>query len=193
MKVTAVDNDCNLFQVENFVPLSLVEKILNTKWLDLDYEHENNQLTWKRRKIKESSIPWFWEWRTLLETAWKVMIQQLGPHAWPYKTYPSSTFWLDEPGFECPVHTDGELPGAVQIYWVGSADQGTVFYHNKDAKSTRHKFEFKPNYGYAMINVPNQQQYRKLQWHGMTTTVPLNSYRISSYIIATPEGGIQWD
>ena len=189
MTVTPVDNNFNLFQINNFVPESLVEKILHTNWLSLPYDRENLQTAWHRRLITNSAIAWLWEWQTLLETAWKNMIKQMGPHAWPDRTYPSSTFWVDEPGFNCAVHTDGELPGAVQIYWIGQPDQGTVFYHNKNAKDTRYQFEFKSNSGYAMVNLPTQGGYRILQWHGMTAPIQPNTYRVSSYIIATPEGG----
>jgi hypothetical protein len=190
MIVTAVDKNFNLFRVENFMPAPLVEKILQTDWRSLEHDQENFQSKWRRRRIKSSAISWFWEWQTLLETSWKQMIKHMGTCSWPYRTYPSSTFWLDEPGFVCPTHTDGELPGAVQIYWIGDPDQGTTFYHNKDSKSTRHQFEFLPNSGYAMVNLSDSQGYRQLQWHGMLNTVKSDTYRVSSYIIATPEGGL---
>ena len=191
MIVTPVDDHFNLFQIDDFVPASLVEKILNTSWLSLPYDQENLQINWPRRRITSSAIDWFWEWQTLLETAWKNMIKQMKNHAWPIRTYPNSTFWVDQPGFDCPVHTDGELPGAVQIYWIGKLDQGTVFYHNKNAKDIRYQFEFKPNSGYAMVNLPTPDGYRILQWHGMTVPIDLDTYRVSAYIIATPEGGFQ--
>jgi hypothetical protein len=91
-------------------------------------------------------------------------------------------FWIDMPTYTCPIHTDGELPGAIQMYWIGaSQDLGTTWYYYKDQHSVRHSFKFEPNTGYIMINNPDPDGYRKLQWHGMLTPVPDNSFRVSSY------------
>ena len=77
---------------------------------------------------------------------------------------------------------NGELPGAIQMYWIGaSQDLGTTWYHYKDQNMIRHSFKFKPNTGYIMINQSDPDGYRKLQWHGMLTPVPANSFRVSSY------------
>jgi hypothetical protein len=78
------------------------------------------------------------------------------------------------------MHTDGEMPGAMQMTWIGN-ELGTAFYHYKDHASLRHQFAVEPNAGYLMINNPDPTGYRKLQWHGMLTPVPADSFRVSSY------------
>jgi hypothetical protein len=79
------------------------------------------------------------------------------------------------------MHTVGEMPGAMQMTWLGNSNLGTTFYHYKNPSTVRHQFTVAPNTGYIMINRPQTNGYRKLQWHAMLNPVPNNQYRVSSY------------
>jgi hypothetical protein len=183
MQITPVDHDSNLFAVTEMISQSLVDKILQTPWLSLTYhvEPSNRDL---RRRVHNSQLSWINEWHECIDQAWETIVAHTGCDHLEYFNLDGSAtgFWIDMPTYTCPMHTDGELPGAIQMYWIGpNEDLGTTWYHYKDADRVRHSFKFKPNTGYIMINRPDLTGYRKLQWHGMLTPVPDNSFRVSSY------------
>ena len=178
MQITPVDQDHNLFAVTDVFPQTLVDKIISTDWLALPWCRQEGQESWPRRRIENQSLPWNSEWDQICQKLWPVLEQSIG---YKMANYQGTAWWVDEPGFTCDMHTDGEMPGAMQMTWIGDVNLGTSFYHYKNSNALRHQFEVSPNTGYIMINRPTQDGYRKLQWHAMLTPVPANQYRISSY------------
>jgi len=179
MQITAVDQDHNLFAIIDLVPQSLVDKILETDWLSLEHTlTEGNRLL--RRQVQNNQLPWIDEWHDCMRQSWQSIVEQTTCN---HLNYADTGFWIDMPTYTCPIHTDGELPGSIQMYWIGAdTNIGTTWYHHKNQlDQTRHVFKFIPNTGYIMINQPEPNGYRKLQWHGMLTPVPDNSFRVSSY------------
>ena len=155
--------------------------MMSQSWLTVDWQRQEGQETWRRRRINNASLNWAHIWDSHLETVWSDIERQLGV---PIGGYSGTAFWLDEPGFECPIHTDGEMPGAMQLTWYGS---GTTFYHYKNSHSVRYQVPGQINAGYIMINLPEANKYRRLQWHGMLETVPDSSFRLSSYTWIIPK------
>lgn len=179
MKITAVDQEPNLYLAEDIVPPALVDKILATPWLTLPWSRQQGQESWPRRKIDDSALPWFMEWEMFCHGLMHDIAQAVGCRL---HDYDRTAWWLDEPGFVCPLHTDGEMPGAMQLSWIGARiDLGTTFYWYKDSASKRYQFPMRPNTGYIMINRANQNGYRNLLWHGMLEPVPRNTFRLTSY------------
>jgi len=177
MQITAVDQDHNLFRVTDVFPHSLVQQILATDWAILPWQRQEGQESWARRRIDNRSLVWHQTWDQCCEELWPKIGAALGKHI---DRYQGTAWWVDEPGFVCDMHTDGEMPGAMQMTWIGH-DLGTAFYHYKDTAAVRHQFAVEPNTGYIMINNADPMGYRKLQWHGMLTPVPADSLRVSSY------------
>jgi hypothetical protein len=81
------------------------------------------------------------------------------------------------------MHTDGEMPGSMQLNWIGTGDLGTAFYWYKDPAAIRYQTTFEPNTGYIMINSSDDTGYRPLMWHAMLNPVPANSFRLTSYSV----------
>jgi len=177
MQITAVDQDHNLFRVTDVFPHSLVEKILTTDWMNLPWQPQEGQENWARRRINNQALEWNQEWDQCCQELWPDIGATLDS---PIEKYQGTAWWVDQPGFICSIHTDGEMPGAMQMTWIGH-NLGTAFYHYKDSAAPRHQFEVVANAGYIMINNPDTTGYRKLQWHGMLTPVPADSFRVSSY------------
>jgi len=181
MQITPVDQDHNLFAITDLIPQFLVDKITQTPWVSLKYQLEEGNRN-LRRRIFNDQLHWINEWHDYIIQAWTVIEKETNCAHLECQNTDSTGFWIDMPSYTCPMHTDGELPGAIQMYWIGpSEDIGTTWYHYKDPNSIRHSFKFKPNTGYIMINQPGSDGYRKLQWHGMLMPVPDNSFRVSSY------------
>jgi len=183
MILTPVDLDSNLFSITNLIPSKLEEKIVSTNWLDLAYSREQYQQSWKRRRIDTTQLSWFPQWEEYMSSIWQETIVDRFQSYFKkiILPYPGTAFWVDEPGFLCPMHTDGELPGSLHIMWCGAPGLGTTFYKFNDVKSVRHQVEFKPNNGYIMINQSDEPGVQPLLWHAMLKPVPANSYRVTSY------------
>jgi len=181
MQITAVDNENNLFKVENVFPQELVEKVMSTPWMELEWDRQEGQENWSRRRIRETAMPWIDEWHTHLSKSWHEIGKQIGIET---ESYQGTAFWIDEPGFTCSMHTDGELPGSLHLTWIGP---GTTFYWYKDPATVRYQVPEQPNCGYIMVNKPDAQGYRKLLWHAMLTPVELNTFRLTTYSWMTPK------
>lgn len=179
MQIIPVDKEGNLFRVESAMPAELAEKVLNTNWVNLPWKRQEGQEQWARRRIDDSAIPWLSEWDNACRDIWDQIEVAVGKKLHPYA---GTAWWLDEPGFTCSLHTDGELPGSMHLTWVGdSQDLGTTFYWYKDPATVRCQFPMKCNDGYVMINSVSESGYRNLLWHGMLRPVPENTFRLTSY------------
>ncbi len=183
MQIIAVDQDQDLFSVSHIVSQDLEQKILSTPWIELDFVRQEGQENWPRRRILEHQLPWLDQWQQEISDHWPLLETHLQVRLEPYA---GTAWWIDEPGFTCAIHTDGEMPGSLHLSWIGDTNLGTTFYHSKNSEHVRFCQEFGPNLGYAMINQANSQGYRHLQWHGMLVPVPVGTYRLTSYTWLSP-------
>lgn len=181
MLIQAVDSENNLFRIADVFPQAIVDLVMAESWLDLDWQKQEGQELWPRRRIKNQSIAWISQWDNYLESVWPDIQQQLGL---TIQGYAGTAFWLDEPGFTCALHTDGEMPGALHLTWIGT---GTAFYWYKNLDSLRFQTPARANAGYIMINTPDVNKYRRLLWHGMLQPVPVNAFRLSTYSWIIPK------
>lgn len=179
MRITAVDHYQDLFEVRDLLPQEIVDDVLTTDWLSMPWQRQQGQEQWLRRRIHDHALPWLDKWADAMQTLWPHLAQALGQKI---SKYYGTAWWLDEPGFTCAMHTDGEMPGAMQLTWIGQDPElGTAFYHYKNTKSLRHQFPMHPNSGYIMLNSPGTNGARHLQWHAMLTPVPQGTFRLCSY------------
>jgi len=181
MQITAVDSEHNLFCVQDVFSSDLVGQVLATPWLDMPWERQSGQENWARRRIHNNAISWLTQWDQELGQSWTTIQQQLNIKLAPYS---GTAFWVDEPGFTCGLHTDGELPGSLHMPWIGA---GTSFYWYKDPETLRYQVPSLPNSGYIMINQADSTGFRKLIWHGMLTPVPQDTFRLTSYTWLPPQ------
>ncbi len=178
MIITQVDHIPDLYKIENILPEQLIEKINAENFWAYEWEEQEMQSGWKRRKLAlgESSPlaevdVYLNEALTQIENAVNIVFEH--KFCW-------SSFWFDYEGFTCSIHEDGEERNytphiAMQIYLLKSHENlGTVFYNSRNANDVRYVFPYKINTGYLMLNRPGQ-------WHGMTNTVPADCPRLSSY------------
>ena len=174
---TQVDDRGRLWSVTDLLPREQAEEILATNWLSLASGPSGGQETWPRRQVAwddpraqryssyiNSCLP---EINLALGTKFK----RIGGH-----------FWIDLPGFDVAMHTDGHVPTAMQLYWtVPSEEYGTGFYQYKNPDSLLYQFDSQPNTGYIMLNHLEPNGSQPLQWHGMFNPVPEGTIRVSSY------------
>jgi hypothetical protein len=147
--------------------------------LDLPWHRQEGQESWARRRIDDNVLPWIIEWELACHRIWADISKAVG---FELENYMGTAWWVDEPGFTCSMHTDGEMPGSMQLTWIGAnEDLGTSFYWYQDPASKRHQFPMRANTGYIMVNRPNTDGYRNLLWHAMLNPVPKNTFRLTSY------------
>jgi hypothetical protein len=178
MLVTAIDNENNLFRVEHAVSEELAAKVMATDWMALPWTRQEGQESWPRRLITNTAIPWIDQWHQEVSSQWSVIEQCIGRKL---QHYCGTAWWVDEPGFICKMHTDGEMPGSMHLIWRGP---GTAFYWHNDPATLRYQTPEQSNAGYIMINQADSTGYRPLLWHAMLT--PADSYRITSYTWTRP-------
>lgn len=181
MLMLPVDQENNLFRITDVFPSHIVALVMNESWLDLDWQRQEGQERWPRRRINNSAIPWINQWDSHLESIWPKIQSSLEIEI---RSYSGTAFWIDEPGFTCAMHTDGEMPGSVHLTWRGA---GTTFYWYKSEDAVRYQVPAQINAGYVMINQSDSQGYRKLLWHAMLDPVPKNTYRLTSYSWIIPK------
>ena len=154
-----------------------VAELINMDWLNFPYTQIQNQKHLHRRTINNN--------HPLVDRASKYITDQLPAINNGIGTnfrIATGHFWIDEPGFSIDIHTDGELPNAMQMYWFAPGDEfGTGFYNSRNANDLLYQFFSTCNTGYIMLNSLNEDGSQPLLWHGMLKTVPENCYRLTSY------------
>lgn len=177
MIITPVDEQNNLFLVEDVYPQNLLDKIQQEDFWEYEWQLQEGQLDWERRKLVIK--PWgiLAQIDPYLNTLQPYIANAIGVK-FKYQGV-DSAFWLDYPPYTCRTHLDGNLPIAMQIYLLDKAgsEHGTVFY-NED-ETVRYEFPYKVNTGYLMFNGPNQ-------YHGVPSTLQPGELRLSSYTYFGP-------
>jgi hypothetical protein len=176
-QITPVDNLKRLWQVEDLISAEELTDLLSVDWLSVDWKRGPGQEGWKRRLLD-------WDRPEVIRVNQHIQKQLPKINAALGTNYTNfgGQFWLDEPGFDVAIHTDGELPSAMQMYWVAPDETyGTGFYFYRSTNTLQHQFMSRPNTGYILLNHVNEDGSQPLFWHGMFNTVPEGAYRLSSY------------
>lgn len=177
MIIKPVDDKLDLFLIEDILPLELLNRIRTEDFWGYDWEKQEMQSRWNRRRLLPDSSSPLGE----VDVHYNHVLDQLEEVVGIKFTHKTcwSSFWLDYDGFNCTIHEDGAERNynplmAMQIYLSESIDQlGTVWYHGPMGK-VRYAFPYKINTGYLMLNHSGQ-------WHGMLNNVPPGHLRLSSY------------
>lgn len=179
MKITAVDDQFNLFLVEQVLPEDLLGLVKKEEFQLYPWMPQEMQLDFKRRQIIFDDTSILTKVDAEYNTCLSIIEEHLNINFHESRCW--SSFWLDYQGFSCPVHLDGAERGfkpklAMQLYLSDDpqAKLGTVFYHDAQGKHTRYSFPYRANTGYIMVNGPTQ-------WHGMLNPIPSEHWRLSSY------------
>jgi hypothetical protein len=183
MKITPVLDTGHLWAVSDIFPSELVDLVHNIDWNLVDYDRISIG-DHKRRQLHYNDQRDGW----LDHYVWNTMVPQIEHRCGVKFTDPSQhsfAWWLDEPGFKPLMHTDGDLPTALQIYWqpTDHPELGTAFYSTSNTKDLTHYFPSVPNTGYLMFNSHNP---RPLMWHDMQQAVPADVLRLSLYLVFGP-------
>ena len=63
MNILPVDEHKNLFFVENLFPQYIVDAVLKTDWLSLNWDRQEGQESWiYRKRVEVENLPWIQDW-----------------------------------------------------------------------------------------------------------------------------------
>jgi hypothetical protein len=172
-----VDPEGRVWLVEDLLPPHQAEEIVTTDWNSLPWTTGALQSHLRRKHIRPDH-PTVTQLSGYISNRLPMLNQVLGTDF----SMASGSFWVDQPGFKINMHTDGELPMAMQLYWIMPGPEwGTGFYQYNNKNSLWYQFISRPNSGYIMLNHPNPDGSQPLLWHGMFNPVPEGTVRVSSY------------
>ena len=180
MHIKPVDQEPNLYSVIDVMPAALVSKILATSWLDLPWQQPPGQSTHSRRQILDSALPWALEWDLACHAVCAEISAAVNHDMGDYV---NTVWWLDEPGYHEPIHSNNHGANCMHLYWIGArVDLGSVFFWYFDAGSRRYQFAHAANSAYVTVSRPNQDGTQNFLWNGMLEPVPRNTFRLSSQV-----------
>jgi hypothetical protein len=172
-----IDPAGRLWQIQDLLPTQQVDEIVKVDWPALETIKIPQQHFWLRQQVAWDE-PAIQKISRYISDQLPVINQSLGTNF----THCGGHFWIDMPGFDCPMHTDGHLSNSMQLYWiVPGPEYGTGFYNFKNVDTLLYQFESRPNSGYLMLNHPNDDGSQPLLWHAMLNPVPEGTIRVSSY------------
>jgi hypothetical protein len=186
MKLTQVDDRGRLYAIEDFYPDELFARLLELEWNTQPWAREDQQEMWARKSLLKYDIPVLKEASDYVASLTTWFESTFGIKFEFDANAGNTNWWVDQPGFWVPMHTDGELPFSMQIFIKGQPNLGTEFYKHNSEQYLIRKFDFKPNTGYVMLNHKNDDGSQPLQWHAMLTHVPEGEYRVCSYTVFPP-------
>lgn len=176
-RIQPIDEDGRLWSVEDLLPSEELADILSTPWHDLAWSPSGGQESWPRRQVNWND-PTAQRLGQYINAQLPAINHALGTEF----QLSGGHFWIDQPGFCVPLHTDGHVPNAMQLYWtVPGADWGTGFYSYKSTNSLLYQYQSRPNTGYIMLNHLAADGSQPLLWHAMLNPVPLGTIRVTSY------------
>ena len=169
MKIHAVDDRKDLFQVHGILNDTLLKQLSKEILECIPYTKQEWQEEWNRRRL----LPMPGSTLEHIETYIDNQKHIIGPAVGLNVTKIATRFWLDYDGFDCQRHLDNDgVDYVMQIFLSDCpSNLGTVFYDND---VVRKAFDFQINSGYIMFNNKNQL-------HGMENKVPENVQRLTSY------------
>jgi len=163
MIITAVDDNKDLFLVENIFPEDFLLELNSLDYKSWPGHKESWQEQYNRLRLANNNT--LQKFDLFIKNNLETINHATGIDAAGCDT----GFWLDGPNFTMTSHIDNsDVYATMQIYLIDT-DQcpGTYF-------TNRYLFKYKKNTGYIMINTPTQ-------YHEVEYPVPSGKHRLCSY------------
>jgi hypothetical protein len=183
MVIAPVEPNSYLYACSDVFPAAILEQIVATDWATLPYQRLSIGFG-RRRQILDHAVPGNADVREFVQQQLRTHLQTQCQIQFENQTFCNIQWWLDEPGFKPQIHSDGDLPSAVQIYLLPTADTdlGTTFFRSRTKTDVLHRFSSLVNTGYIMFNSHSVNGVRPVLWHDMEQAVPPTVHRVCCYI-----------
>jgi hypothetical protein len=175
MSVTQINP--RLFAVKDVVDSDTITALHSINWLDQPYvrdPHYDEDHNFRRRILTQTCTIQLQVEHGITDIV-KELAAKIGINYFDHGT----TWYLCESGYQCPMHTDGQKPNVLILYWISSDENyGTTFYHSRDYNDIMHRFPSVPNTGVFANYEPESEQDWAGLWHAANNPVPEGSYRL---------------
>ena len=182
MKINPIMPSGHLWAVADLLPTQLLTQVYELPWQELNHQRLNIGQH-RRRAIACDAIPFYNSMDHDFKYSMIKQIEQCCGVVFDNPAAANFNWWVDEPGFRPGMHTDGDLPSAMQIYFYPQYqdDLGTAFFNTPNYDDLLHVFASVPNSGYLMFNSRLHQNDRLRLWHDMLHPVPRDVVRLTLY------------
>lgn len=174
--VSAVENSSRLFHITNVVPQHLLNEMHQVDWFSRPNEHDP-LLPQRYRLTQHNHV------QLLVDQIVTDLVPSINVVADTSYSHAVSTWHLSLPGSRCPLHTDGQKPNVMILYWhTPGPEYGTTFYHSCDEKDIWWTCSGIANTGFFA----NYSRLRRLgrpwqsMWHASPNPVPEGTYRLTT-------------
>lgn len=176
MKIEAVDDNNDLFLVEDFYPQELLDRIHLDELLTSEnlQDVNNGNSVGTRKSVRRTTL------NNDLMKYTESILPQISESIGLKLSGCTVNLWIDGPGFYMGIHEDNPvIQVSLQIYLTKDDESlGTKFYydfqHDHNKAKLRYDFPYRLNCGYIMISKPGQ-------WHGFPVKLTENQQRLTTY------------
>ena len=184
MFIQSVNPSNQLYAMSDIFPEDIVSDIISFDWDQASYRKLEIGDS-KRRSFDGSQLPFDHKVHNYVINTVRPQIEKVCGVKFVDNKFWSVNWWLDEPGFKPRMHTDGDLPSALQVYFLpgDNTSLGTTFFNTSSYDDVIHRFPSIPNTGYLMLNAHHStDDNRILLWHDMECAVPDSVKRVCLYV-----------
>ena len=175
--VKPINGSRRLFSIQNVVEPEYLEKINQVDWLSRPFEMDDHSIsssTFQRRILTE----YLDLQKNIDKEIGKILTAINSESGNDYKLI-GATWQICEPGFVCPMHTDGHKPNVMIIYWQAPGiEWGTTFYNTNSPADVWYEFPAVPGTGFFANYETGHGEPWPEMWHASLKAVPENSYRL---------------
>ena len=175
--VEPIQGSHRLFSVQLALDPEYVKRLNQVDWLSRPYEmddHSRESDTFQRRILTECL-----DVQEIIDLEIQKLVPIVNEVAGKNYTAAGGTWQICEPGFVCPMHTDGYKPNVMIIYWqTPGIEWGTTFYNTSDPTDVWYEFPPVPGTGFFANYEPDPGESWPLMWHASLKAVPEKHYRL---------------
>jgi len=140
--ISSVKDLNRLFAINNAVSDHLLDEMQQVDWLSRPNARDDN-LPQRYRLTEHLDVQW------RVDRAINDLLLRLNDVAGTSYARAISTWHLCLSGSRCPLHTDGQKPNVMILYWhTPGPEFGTTFYNSEDVNDVLWQFAGTPNTGF---------------------------------------------
>lgn len=176
MQIVPVNQSNRLFSISHAISQETLDKINSIDWLAHPYKKDDHWVAdsvFRRRVLDKSDL------QHTVDLTMQTVIGTINNLCKSDYKIALSSWYLCEPGFQCDMHTDGQKPNVLIMYWITPGQQyGTTFYNSRNWNDIHHEFYGIPNTGFFANYEPEPGSPWPEMWHAAMLPVPPNTYRL---------------
>lgn len=166
-----------LFAIRDVISSKYLEKINSVDWLHYPWQKDPHWAAddrFCRRELAKDTVL-----LNEIDQQVALLLPEISKAANKDYVRVGSSWYLCEPTFVCPMHTDGRKANVMIMYWkIPGPEFGTTFYNSNDPNDVFYEFASVPNTGFFVDYEPDAGEPWSDMWHASLLPVPPDTYRL---------------